>query len=89
MDYIVLEELSGGRVRLAAGTLYGVLARLTADGLISEVREEIVDGRRRCYFRMTSAGETALAEETARLRSTLAALSARSRPRTRPEQGLA
>ena len=27
-----VEALSGGRVKLAAGTLYGVLGRLAADG---------------------------------------------------------
>ena len=67
-----------GRVRLTAGTLYGALNRLTGEGLIEQSREEVVDGRRRRYYRLTGAGQTALAEETARLRATAAALSARS-----------
>jgi PadR family transcriptional regulator len=83
-----VEELSEGRVKLTAGTLYGALNRLAEDGLISQTREEEVGGRRRRYYRMTSAGETTLAEEAARLRSTSAALSARAaitaRPRPRP-----
>jgi PadR family transcriptional regulator, regulatory protein PadR len=33
-------ELSGGRVRLAAGTLYAALDRLTAEGHVELVREE-------------------------------------------------
>lgn len=73
-----VEELSEGRVKLTAGTLYGALNRLTGDGLITESHELVVDGRRRRYYRLTSAGEAVLAEETARLRSTAAALSTRS-----------
>lgn len=73
-----VEELSEGQVRLTAGTLYGALNRLTEEGLITQSREQVVDGRRRRYYRLTSPGEAALAEETARLRSTAAALSARS-----------
>jgi DNA-binding PadR family transcriptional regulator len=75
-----VDELSEGRVKLTAGTLYGALNRLAAGGLIVESREDVVDGRRRRYYRLTSAGHATLAEETARLRSTAAALSARSRP---------
>ena len=73
-----VEELSDGHVTLTAGTLYGALNRLTGEGLITQSRELVVDGRRRRYYRLTSAGQTVLAEETARLRSTAAALSARS-----------
>jgi DNA-binding PadR family transcriptional regulator len=79
-----VEELSGGRVKLTAGTLYGALNRLTDDGLIEQTREQEVGGRRRRYYRLTSRGETALDEETARLRSTVAALSARVDPTPRP-----
>ena len=72
------EELSEGRVRLTAGTLYGALNRLTDEGLVAESREEVVEGRRRRYYALTAAGEAALAEETERLRSMAAALSARA-----------
>ena len=37
-----VEQLSKGRVRLTAGTLYGVLNRLCADGLVAFSREEVV-----------------------------------------------
>ena len=74
-----VEQLSKGRVRLTAGTLYGVLNRLCADGLVAFSREEVVDGRRRRYYRLTADGEQVLAEETARLRSMAAALAASSR----------
>jgi DNA-binding PadR family transcriptional regulator len=63
------EALSGGRVRLTAGTLYGALERLAAEGLVEPDREEVVSGRRRRYFRLTGEGERALAEETERMRA--------------------
>ena len=78
-----VEALSEGQVKLTAGTLYGALNRLTADGLISQSRERVVDGRRRRYYRLTSAGQTTLAQDAARLRSTADALIARSAGATR------
>jgi DNA-binding PadR family transcriptional regulator len=59
--------LSGGRVRLRAGTLYTALERLRADRLIDADREEIVDNRLRRYYRLTPSGAERLAEEAARL----------------------
>jgi PadR family transcriptional regulator, regulatory protein PadR len=56
-------ELSGGRVKLKIGSLYGVLERLAAEGLIEPDREEAHDGRLRRYYRLTSEGRGALAEE--------------------------
>jgi len=61
--------ISGGRVRLRAGTLYTALDRLRADGLIEVEREEIVDSRLRRYYRLTPVGSERLAEEAARLQS--------------------
>ena len=40
-------ELSDGRVRPATGTLYTALDRLTAEGCVELVHEEIVNGRAR------------------------------------------
>jgi len=54
-------------VRLTAGTLYAALDRLESEGLIEEDREEIVNGRCRRYYRLTSPGHRALQEEAARL----------------------
>jgi PadR family transcriptional regulator PadR len=56
-------ELSQGRVKLKIGSLYGVLERLSSDGLIEPDREESHDGRLRRYFRLTRDGRHALAEE--------------------------
>jgi DNA-binding PadR family transcriptional regulator len=73
-----VEELSEGRMRLTAGTLYGALNRLAEAGLIAETGEQEFGGRRRRYYRLTSLGATTLADEASRLRSTAAALSARA-----------
>ena len=51
-----VQEISGGRVRLRPGTLYGALDRLRADELIAVDREEVVEGRLRRYYRLTPAG---------------------------------
>src|SRR6202451_2356605 len=56
-------ELSQGRVKLKIGSLYGVLERLVAEGLIEPDREEAHDGRLRRYYRLTREGRGALAEE--------------------------
>src|SRR5215469_7416327 len=60
-------RISGGRVRLRAGTLYSALDRLRRDGLITVDREEIVENRLRRYYRLTPEGEKRLADEAARL----------------------
>lgn len=62
-----VRELSQGRVRLTAGTLYGALDRLRAEGLVEEDHEEIVSGRCRRYYRLTSPGQRLLQEEAERL----------------------
>ena len=64
-----VEEISGGRVRLRAGTLYTALERLRGDDLIEVDREEIVDGRLRRYYKLTPAGTARLGVEAARLQA--------------------
>jgi PadR family transcriptional regulator PadR len=61
------EELSGGRVRPAAGTLYAALDRLAGEGLVETVREETVNGRARRYYGLTRDGATALRAEARRM----------------------
>ena len=75
-----VSEISGGRVKLLAGTLYTALDRLRADGLIGVDREEIVDNRLRRYYRLTPAGEQRLAEEAARLQANATAALTRRGP---------
>ncbi|WP_433066829.1 PadR family transcriptional regulator [Dactylosporangium sp. CS-033363] len=79
-----VSQLSGGRVSLLTGTLYTALDRLSAEGLVEQDREEIVDGRARRYYRLTGAGLTALTAETARLRELTAAAEDRLRLAHRP-----
>jgi DNA-binding PadR family transcriptional regulator len=62
-------EISRGRVKLQAGTLYAALDRLAGQGLVEADREEIVDGRLRRYYRLTPAGAQRLAAEIERLRT--------------------
>ena len=77
-----VDRLSGGRVALRPGTLYGALDRLADDGLVARDREEVVDGRLRRYYRLTSGGEAALRTETERMRQHVEAATARLRHRT-------
>ncbi|WP_349257777.1 PadR family transcriptional regulator [Iamia sp.] len=55
-----VEELSNGRVRLRAGTLYTALDRLVGEASLVVDREEVVDGRLRRYYRITDVGLDAL-----------------------------
>lgn len=52
---------------MTAGTLYGALDRLQDEGMVKQDHEEIVNGRCRRYYRLTSQGEGALREEAAHL----------------------
>ncbi|MGH3157681.1 MAG: PadR family transcriptional regulator [Streptosporangiaceae bacterium] len=61
------KELSDGRVALATGTLYTALDRLTAEGYVELVREEIVNGRVRRSYGLTPSGAGALRAEAARM----------------------
>ncbi|MEV0586793.1 PadR family transcriptional regulator [Nonomuraea sp. NPDC050310] len=59
--------LSCDRVRPSISTLYGILERLTAQGLLSIDREEVVSGRNRRYFRITDHGRAITAAEAERM----------------------
>ncbi|MBR5869426.1 MAG: helix-turn-helix transcriptional regulator [Clostridia bacterium] len=69
------EQLSGGRVRLAAGTLYGALNTLLEKGWI-EALPEVGDSRGKKEYLITAAGRAALNAEIERL-SALAAVGRR------------
>ena len=62
-----VERMSGGRVRLRAGTLYAALDRVVAEGLAEADREVVVEGRLRRYYRLTPRGGDRLAADAARL----------------------
>jgi len=80
--YSVLDDvrrISEGRVRLQAGTLYGILDWLRVDGLIEVDREEVVASRLRRYYRLTTLGRDLLSTETDRLHRNAAAADRRLR----------
>ncbi len=62
-----VEERSGGRLDPTTGTLYQVLQRLAADGLIAAAKTPAGADERRKYFTLTARGRRAAAEEAARL----------------------
>ena len=63
------EALSGGRVRLAAGTLYGALTRLCGKGGAEPL--PVADSRKKEY-RLTETGLAVLKNELNRLRQLVA-----------------
>ncbi len=62
-----VESLSGGRVQLSTGTLYGALQRLLGDGWIERVEEGETPRDRRTY-KLTSRGRRNLQMEIERMR---------------------
>ncbi len=58
-------EFSGGRVRLAAGTLYGALNALLEKGWIEAL--PVQAGSRKKEYRITAAGKAVVEAELARL----------------------
>ncbi|MFJ5233335.1 PadR family transcriptional regulator [Kitasatospora sp. NPDC088391] len=67
-----IDAISGGRVKMRTGTLYGALDRLLQQGLIEVSAEEIVDGRARRTYALTDGGRGLLAAEAERLRTVAA-----------------
>ena len=67
-----VDELSDGSVRMGAGTLYGTINRLLADGLIVETTDRVDrpdDDERRRYYELTANGRTVAVAELARLQA--------------------
>jgi DNA-binding PadR family transcriptional regulator len=73
-----IEALSGGRVRLSTGTLYGALRRLLEDGWIERFKQEDKSRDKQAY-RLTLAGRTQLDQELDRMRQLTRAAAARLR----------
>ena len=65
-----IERISGGRVRLAAETLYGALNSLLERQWIRALSEE--KGGRRKEYQITESGRVAVRREIERLRELLA-----------------
>lgn len=60
------EELSGGRVKIGSGTMYGATSNMMKKGWIEECMD-ISGGERRRMYTLTESGREALAAERARL----------------------
>ena len=61
-----VERLSGGRLRLAAGTLYGAISTMLEKGWITAL-DSLADSRKKEYV-ITEAGREVLRAEYARLK---------------------
>jgi DNA-binding PadR family transcriptional regulator len=73
-----IEDLSGGRVRLSTGTLYGALRRLLEDAWIERFEQEDTSREKQAY-RLTAAGRGQLQLELNRMRQLTRAAVARLR----------
>ena len=79
--YALMKEvtrISGGRVRLSTGTLYGVLRRLLDDGWIERFEQEDTSREKQAY-RLTSDGQRQLRRELERMRQLTRAAALRLR----------
>ena len=73
-----IESLSGGRVRLSTGTLFGALRRLLEDGWIERFDQEDTSRQKQAY-RLTAAGRRQLQHELDRMKQLTRAGTARLR----------
>jgi DNA-binding PadR family transcriptional regulator len=76
--YAILKEIgqrTGGQVVLSTGTLYGIIKRLLADGMIRESAAGSDD--RRTAYRLTAFGRKVALAEAERLRDLVAAAQAK------------
>jgi DNA-binding PadR family transcriptional regulator len=74
------EQATGGRLKIAVGTLYGALERMERAGLLMADSEEIVDGRARRNYRLTPKGNATLEREALRMQQAAAFVIGRRRP---------
>ena len=75
-----IESLSGGRVRLSTGTLYGALRRLLDDKWIERFESDDTSREKQTY-RLTAAGRRQLQAELERMKQLTRAGTARLRLR--------
>ncbi|XVU28931.1 PadR family transcriptional regulator [Actinoplanes sp. CA-054009] len=61
-----LRRKVSARVTLPVGTMFAILDRLCADGLVEVDRDEWVEGRERRYYRLSAAGDAMLVSPAAR-----------------------
>jgi DNA-binding PadR family transcriptional regulator len=86
--YALLEAVrrqTDGAVRLSTGTLYGILSRLLADGLIADLARRDPDDDRRRFYRLTPLGRAVARAESARLERAVGV--ARAKAMLKPRRG--
>lgn len=72
-------ELSDRQVRLSTGTLYSVIDRALAEGLIAVGEPYVVAGRQRRDYTITPAGRLVMEQESERLARAASVVQARLR----------
>jgi DNA-binding PadR family transcriptional regulator len=75
--YAILKDVveqTNGEVQLSTGTLYGIIKRLLAEGLIVEARRRPTenDDARRRYYHLTDAGRGIAIDEARRMEKLVA-----------------
>jgi DNA-binding PadR family transcriptional regulator len=76
--YAIMKDVAlrtDGKVKLSAGTLYGIVARLLTEGMIAELRRRpapALDDERRRYYQLTEFGRRVAIAEVERMEETLA-----------------
>ncbi len=76
--YAIMKDVAArtdGKVKLSAGTLYGIVARLLADGMIAETRRRpapALDDERRRYYQLTDFGRQIAIAEAERMEQAIA-----------------
>lgn len=76
--YVIMKDVAQrteNKVRLSAGTLYGIISRLLGEGMIVETRERpapALDDERRRYYRLTDFGREVAIAELERMEKVLA-----------------
>ena len=89
--YAIMKDVTQrteGKVRLSAGTLYGIITRLLSDGLIVEARQRpapALDDERRRYYQLSDFGRRVAIAEAERMEEALALARAKRlvvKPRT-------
>lgn len=80
----LVEESSGGVVRMGPATLYGTLKRLVEEGLAEEIGRRPAEGddQRRRYYRLSALGRLVCAAEVDRLAELVRRTRINLRPRT-------
>lgn len=66
------KELSGGRVSIGAGTMYGATSNMIKKNWIEEIVEQVKDERGKRLYKLTESGKETLKNEVKRLESLVA-----------------